>query len=107
MTYASHATSHNFSLVHNILYTIDHDQKSLFFQWARTHRDAIIESSSISTWWSIPILLKKGLPVATHRVHCEPGFRVVKMFCTLRTETLRYVEYGKVHVVATTISKKK
>ena len=85
-----------FSLVYNIFTrcTTSYNQNSLFFQWARTHRDARIESSSISASRYIQILLKKGLPVATHRVHCEPSFRVVEKFA-VRTETLRYVEVDK------------
>ena len=34
-------------LVHNILYALSHNRKSLFFQWAWTRHDAGIESSSI------------------------------------------------------------
>ena len=65
-----------------------------------------IELSSISALQRIQILLKKGLLVMTHCVHCESGFRVVEKICTLRTEPLRYVEYGKVHVVQPSVKKK-
>ena len=34
-------------LVHNILYVLRHNRKSLFFQWSRMRRDAGIEPDSI------------------------------------------------------------
>ena len=52
----------------------------------------------------IQILLKKGLPVATHHVHCEPSFRVVEIFA-VRTETLKNVEYGMAHVVQPSVKR--
>ena len=60
MTYACHATLYN--LAWFTIYmrcTTSYNQYSLFFQWARTHGDARLESSSISTSRHIQIQLKQ------------------------------------------------